>query len=163
MLSLRGKWKSRSISAVELLDETISHIQRNDADLNAVVVKDFERARAAARQSDSRPRARNAGRLEGPPITVKQSVDVAGFDGLVTDPSDPIRRGATPETANDLAEIVWDNASMAFDGRLLSGVNSLAAVVEPGSFARTSEILAMSPVGHSGDSAPRRQGRRALH
>jgi len=38
---------------------------------------------------------------------------------------------------------------MAFDGRLLSGVSILAAVVEAGSFARASEILAMSPSGVS--------------
>jgi len=38
---------------------------------------------------------------------------------------------------------------MAFDGRLLSGVSVLAAVVDAGSFVRASEILAMSPSGVS--------------
>ena len=71
--------ESRSISAVELLDQTISLIEKNDADLNAVVVKDFERARAAARRSDDRRIAGDAGRLDGLPITIKESFDVAGL------------------------------------------------------------------------------------
>jgi len=36
---------------------------------------------------------------------------------------------------------------MAFDGRLLSGVGVLAAVVEAGSFVRAADILGLTPSG----------------
>jgi DNA-binding transcriptional LysR family regulator len=38
---------------------------------------------------------------------------------------------------------------MGFDGRLLSGMSLLAAVVETGSFTRAGDVLGLSPSGVS--------------
>jgi amidase len=44
--------KRREHSAVELLEQTIQRIERHDRRINAIVVRDFERARVAAEESD---------------------------------------------------------------------------------------------------------------
>jgi amidase len=50
---LAAKLRDGDISSLELTDHYIDRIERSDDALNAVVVKDFERAREAARQADA--------------------------------------------------------------------------------------------------------------
>ena len=69
----------RSISARELADLYIGRIERLDGTINAVVVHDFERARAAADASDRRRAAGSASRLDGLPMTIKESFNVSGL------------------------------------------------------------------------------------
>jgi len=45
--------QSRETSAVELFDEAVSRIERYDGQTNAVVVRDFERARLVAVEADA--------------------------------------------------------------------------------------------------------------
>lgn len=72
--------RAGEIGSLELTDHYIARIERIDADLNAVVVRDFERAREAARACDSDLAAgRVRGPLHGLPMTVKESYDVAGL------------------------------------------------------------------------------------
>ncbi len=73
--------RSKQISALEVTDHFIARIESLDGAINAVVVRDFERARSRARQLDS---ARNKlpkklPPLFGVPMTVKESYDVAGL------------------------------------------------------------------------------------
>jgi amidase len=71
--------QARQVSAVELLDRAIARIETHDGKLNAVVVRDFERARAAAAEAD-RALARGDRRpLLGVPMTVKEANNVAGL------------------------------------------------------------------------------------
>lgn len=71
--------RARTISAAELLEETIARITEHDGKINAVVVRDFERARAAAREAD-RALARGERKpLLGVPVTVKEAYNVAGL------------------------------------------------------------------------------------
>jgi amidase len=69
--------KSRQIGCLELLDHFIGRVERLDARINAVVVRDFDRARERARWLD------NVGDREaslfGVPMTVKESFDIAGL------------------------------------------------------------------------------------
>jgi amidase len=71
---------ARQVSALELCDAAIRRIERLDGTINAVVVRDFERAREQARACD---RAVAQGQthlpLLGVPMTVKESFDVAGL------------------------------------------------------------------------------------
>ena len=68
------------ISSLELADYYIDRIERLDGDLNAVIVRDFERGREAARQADERLAAgKVAGPLHGVPMTIKESYDLAGL------------------------------------------------------------------------------------
>lgn len=68
-----------AVSAVELAGAAIERIEHYDGDINAVPVRDFDRALAAARAADA-ARARGAGGpLLGVPMTVKESFNVAGL------------------------------------------------------------------------------------
>ena len=49
---LRTMLRAKKISASELLDQTIARIEKLDGTINAVVVRDFDRARSAARDAD---------------------------------------------------------------------------------------------------------------
>jgi len=72
--------RSRKIGCLELLDLYLGRVERYDTAINAVVVRDFERARRRARAAD-RALAKGEvwGPLHGVPITVKESYDVAGL------------------------------------------------------------------------------------
>lgn len=78
----------RELSAREAVDEAISRIETLDANLNAVVVRDFERARAAALDAD-RALARGDHRaLLGIPMTVKESFDIEGLPTTLGQPAE---------------------------------------------------------------------------
>jgi amidase len=64
------------IGCLELLDHFIERVERLNPQLNAVVVKDYERARKRARVLD-RTRGDQRGPLLGVPMTVKESFDLA--------------------------------------------------------------------------------------
>ena len=71
--------RAGAVTSVELTDEAIERIERDDQVINAICVPDFDRARAAAQQAD-RARARGADRpLLGVPVTVKESYNIAGL------------------------------------------------------------------------------------
>src|SRR6185437_10270771 len=66
-------------SAVELVDEAIARIEQFDGAINAVIVRDFDRARDAAMDADRRRAKGEKLPLLGVPMTVKESYDVAGL------------------------------------------------------------------------------------
>lgn len=68
--------KARQIGCLELLDHFIARVERLDGRLNAVVVRDFARARARAKALDNGP---IMGPLHGVPMTLKESFNVAGL------------------------------------------------------------------------------------
>jgi amidase len=69
--------RSRKIGAVELLDHYIARIEKHDSRINAVVVRDFDRARSAARVLDDK--ADKSAPLFGVPMTAKESFDIEGL------------------------------------------------------------------------------------
>ncbi|MEV4263364.1 amidase [Kribbella sp. NPDC049584] len=71
--------RAGEVNSVELIDEAIARIEREDKVINAICVQDFDRARAAARDADE-ARARGEDRpLLGVPVTVKESYNMAGL------------------------------------------------------------------------------------
>lgn len=71
--------RAGEVTSAELTDEVIARIERDDKEINAICVPDFDRARAAAHDAD-RARARGEERaLLGVPVTVKESYNVAGL------------------------------------------------------------------------------------
>lgn len=60
-------------------EAAIARIEAGDGVINAVVVRDFDRARAAADAIDARGPAGDAMPLLGVPMTVKEAFDVAGL------------------------------------------------------------------------------------
>ncbi|KLJ00415.1 hypothetical protein WQ56_10060 [Luteimonas sp. FCS-9] len=72
--------RQKRISSLELTQLYIERIERFDNALNAVVVRDFERALEAARLADaSLARGCWLGPLHGVPMTVKETFDVSGL------------------------------------------------------------------------------------
>jgi amidase len=70
---------ARQVSALELTNHAIARIEALDGRINAVVVRDFERARAAAAEADKALAAGERRPLLGLPMTVKESFNVAGL------------------------------------------------------------------------------------
>jgi amidase len=70
---------AKRVSASELAEHCIRRIEAHDGKLNAVVVRDFERARAAAREADAALARGERRPLLGLPMTVKESFNVAGL------------------------------------------------------------------------------------
>jgi len=69
----------RQISSQELVDSAIARIEALDPKINAVVVRDFDRARAAAATADAALAKGGQRPLLGVPITVKEQFGVAGL------------------------------------------------------------------------------------
>ena len=70
---------ARKVSAVELFERSVRRIEARDQAINAVVVRDFERARDAAKAADAALARGERRPLLGVPITVKESYNVAGL------------------------------------------------------------------------------------
>ena len=80
------------VSAQSLCEAAIARIEARDVALNAVVVRDFERARRDAVRADAALARGERAPLLGVPMTVKESFDIAG---LPTTWGIPEARGAT--------------------------------------------------------------------
>ncbi|MFC3067932.1 amidase family protein [Phenylobacterium soli] len=70
---------SGKVSALEATEAAIARIEDRDRAINAVVVRDFERARAQARAADAALRRGERRPLLGVPMTVKESHNVGGL------------------------------------------------------------------------------------
>ena len=79
-LHIAAQLRRRELSAVECLEYLRARVERLNPALNAIVVLDWERAYAAARQADRALASGQAlGPLHGVPMTIKESYDVAGL------------------------------------------------------------------------------------
>jgi len=71
--------RSGETSALAETEAAIARIEERDGALNAVVVRDFDRARLAAQEIDQRFAAGFDAPFLGVPMTIKESYDVAGL------------------------------------------------------------------------------------
>ncbi len=72
--------KKKEVSSVELTDMYIDRIEKFDGEINAVVVRDFDGARLAAREADAAlAKGQSLGVMHGLPMTVKEAYDMAGL------------------------------------------------------------------------------------
>jgi amidase len=71
--------RSGETSALLECEAAIARIEARDGPINAVVVRDFDRARHQAREMDRRLAAGERVPLLGVPMTVKESFDIAGL------------------------------------------------------------------------------------
>ena len=78
-LEIVAALRVRDVSAVELAQAAIARIKALDGALNAVVVRDFDNAIAAARAADEQLAGGVTGPLLGVPMTVKESWDLTGY------------------------------------------------------------------------------------
>jgi hypothetical protein len=71
--------RAGAVTSVELTDEAIARIERDDEVINAICVPDFDRARAAAHRADQARARGEDWPLLGIPVTVKESYNIAGL------------------------------------------------------------------------------------
>jgi amidase len=146
---LAARIRARDLGCLELLDHYIARIDRLDSRINAVVVRDFDRARARARQLDNR--SDREAPLFGVPMTIKESFDV---EGLPTTWGAPAWR-TSKATRNALAVDRMLNAGVVLFGKtnvplMLADWQSYNDI-----YGTTNNPwnLALSPGGSSGGSA----------
>ncbi|MDE2356478.1 MAG: amidase [Alphaproteobacteria bacterium] len=70
---------ARKVGAVELFDAAVARIEAGDGAINAVVVRDFDRAREAAKAADAALARGERAPLLGVPMTVKEAFDIEGL------------------------------------------------------------------------------------
>src|SRR3954464_1004519 len=85
----------RQVSSRELVQAAIARIESLDAKVNAVVVRDFDRAQSAADDADAALARGERRPLLGLPMTVKEQFNVVG---LPTTWGRPNAKGWRPET-----------------------------------------------------------------
>ena len=102
-VELSAALAAKKVSAVELAEDAIGRIERHDAKINAICVRDFERGLAAARAADAELARGVKKPLLGLPMTVKESYNVAG---LPTTWGIPAQKDFTPtEDALPIARV----------------------------------------------------------
>jgi amidase len=78
-VELAAALRAKKVSAVELAQDAIGRIERHDGKINAICVRDFDRALEAARTADAALARGESRPLLGIPLTVKESYNVAGL------------------------------------------------------------------------------------
>lgn len=76
---LRALLDARKISATEVFEHAVGRIEALDSRINAVVVRDFDCARAVAREADAALARGERRPLLGIPMTVKEAFNVGGL------------------------------------------------------------------------------------
>ncbi|HEY6430660.1 MAG TPA: amidase [Acetobacteraceae bacterium] len=141
--------RSGEISCVELLDHCVTRIERLDGRINAVVVRDFDRARGRAKALDNQ--RDKSGALFGVPMTVKESFDIAGLPttwGVPAERNSVARRNALAvERLQNAGAVVFGKTNVPL---LLADWQSYNEI-----YGTTNNPwdLARSPGGSSGGSA----------
>src|ERR1700723_4317135 len=101
----------KTLSAVELLDSCIDRIETVDPAVNAMVARDFDKARVAAKAADAATmRGDELPALHGLPIGIK---DLEPTEGLRTTFGSPLFRDNVP----------------AKDARLVAAIRAAGAIV----------------------------------
>jgi len=85
------------ISSAELTGHFIERIEKLDGKTNAVVARDFDRARALAKEADAaQARGASLGALHGLPFTIKDAYEV---EGIVSTGGNPTWRNHVPASS----------------------------------------------------------------
>ena len=78
-VELSAALAAKKVSSVELTQDAIDRIERHDGKVNAICVRDFDRALSAARDADAALARGERKPLLGLPMTVKESYNIAGL------------------------------------------------------------------------------------
>ncbi len=78
-IDLAAEIAAGKLTSVEATEAAIARIEILDEAINAVVVRDFDRARQQARDADARLKKGEKAPLLGVPMTVKESFNIAGL------------------------------------------------------------------------------------
>jgi len=143
--------RSRKVSALELLDHTIARIETLDQRINAVVVRDFDRARMAAKTADAALARGDDGALLGVAVTLKEPFNVAG---LPTTGGFPRFKDFVPtEDALAVARLKQAGAIIIGKTNIPIGLREFQSYNEIYGTTNNPYDLGRSPGGSSGGSA----------
>jgi len=144
--------RSGEVDSATLVAECEAAYAADNPAVNAIVVCDFGRARALARERDAELRAgRPRGPLHGIPFTIKESFDVEGWPTTI---GDPAYRHNTPSRHADVVQRLLDAGAV-----LLGKTNVPIWLRDWQSYndiygtTRNPRDLARTPGGSSGGSA----------
>jgi amidase len=114
-LDLAAALRAREVSSLELLDACLAAVDQHNPALNAVVWRDDEAARVAARAADAHLAGGDGAPFLGVPIPVKDLTPVAGW---------PVTFGSngTPEGPSEESELVVESLLAA--GFVLCGLTN---------------------------------------
>ncbi len=96
---------ARDISSAELTELHIARIEARDAELNAIPVPTFDRAREQAKAADARLAKGESAPLLGLPMTLKESTQTAGLPQIAGIPD---FKGHVPASDGLLAKAVFE-------------------------------------------------------
>ncbi|MEX2488463.1 MAG: amidase family protein, partial [Pseudomonadales bacterium] len=86
--TLASMIKNKEISSSELLEHFIARMSRYNAEINAIIVTQLDKARARAKLADEAlARGEDWGPLHGVPMTVKESFDIVDLPTTWGDPA----------------------------------------------------------------------------
>ena len=141
----------RQVSSRELVDAAIARIEAIDPKINAVVVRDFDRAREAAAAADVALAKGDSQPLLGLPMTVKESFNVAGLPTSIGDPKFKDRRPQADTLAVERLKaagaVIVGKTNLPFGARDWQSYNEVYGTTNnPWDLSRT-------PGGSSGGSA----------
>ncbi|MCW2987371.1 MAG: Amidase [Solirubrobacterales bacterium] len=150
-LDLAAALRARELSAVELLNACLAAVDERNPELNAVVWRDDEAARTAARDADTRIVAGEKAPFLGVPIPIKDLTPVAGW---------PVAYGsaAAPEGVSEESELVVESllrAGFVLCGRTNAPEFGPITVAENDRYgiSRNPWDTSRSPGGSSGGAA----------
>ncbi len=93
-VELAARVREREIGCLELLDHYLARVEKYNPSLNAIILLQEDRARAAARKADAMvARGDACGPLHGVPMTIKESID---WEGTPSTRGNPVYRENFP-------------------------------------------------------------------
>ncbi len=149
---LAAALRGRSISSRELLEAHLDRVEDVDGETNAVVVRDYERARERAAAADNAAaRDKWWGPLHGLPMTVKEAFDIVGFpttSGSTTMSGyTPRRNAVTVQRLLDAGAVIYGKTNLPIWAGDIQTYNDIYGTTNnPWDLGRT-------PGGSSGGSA----------
>jgi amidase len=139
------------VSAVDLLEHSLARISHYDDKLNAVIARDDEQSRSAAREADAALARGERRPLLGVPITVKESFDVAGF--LTTVGNAAFATNRAERDSHAVAALREAGAVIIGKTNVPLGLTDLQSYNELYGVTRNPWDLQRTPGGSSGGSA----------
>jgi amidase len=150
-LELAAALRAKELSAVELLDSCLAAIDELNPQINAIIWRNDEQARAAAAEADRRLAAGDQAPFLGVPIPIKDLTPVAGW---------PVTYGShgAPAGTSDESELVVDallEAGFVLCGRTNTPEFGVITVAENSRYGLTRNPwdTERSPGGSSGGAA----------
>src|SRR6266850_582162 len=134
LAELADAYASRKLSPVEVLKDVIAHSETVNASINALFCFRPDEAMANARQSEARWKTKvPLGPLDGVPMTVKDSVAMAGwpyFHGIGANRSMPPSNYDSPPAMalREAGAVIFAKTTMPDCGLMASGISSLHGI-----------------------------------